>query len=234
MNMSAAASPSRTSAVFGIENFDAVINPPHGAILAVGAGVKKPVVAPMANLQSRPSCRSRSRSITGSSTVLSARNCCRRLLTIWNRPCSCLRKQGTAVSRGEWRRDKTGRAMRGPVAFSGLRFDLRKPHGPRAPYAGRGQPPRKGPPDGLERHAAPHRRDPRPHAQGRGRDRAGLSRASRPALADRRPVDKAQGTDRARHRGVKQCNRLHRLSRQGRDPAGATRQEVAETINVSC
>ncbi|GGH25982.1 pyruvate dehydrogenase E2 component (dihydrolipoamide acetyltransferase) [Cribrihabitans marinus] len=30
--------------MFGIENFDAVINPPHGAILAVGAGVKKPVV----------------------------------------------------------------------------------------------------------------------------------------------------------------------------------------------
>ncbi len=28
----------------GIDNFDAVINPPHGAILAVGAGVKKPVV----------------------------------------------------------------------------------------------------------------------------------------------------------------------------------------------
>ncbi|MCL4066726.1 pyruvate dehydrogenase complex dihydrolipoamide acetyltransferase [Pseudomonas sp. GX19020] len=31
--------------MFGIENFDAVINPPHGAILAVGAGLKKPVVA---------------------------------------------------------------------------------------------------------------------------------------------------------------------------------------------
>jgi pyruvate dehydrogenase E2 component (dihydrolipoamide acetyltransferase) len=30
--------------MFGIENFDAVINPPHGAILAVGAGIKKPVV----------------------------------------------------------------------------------------------------------------------------------------------------------------------------------------------
>ena len=30
--------------MFGIENFDAVINPPHGAILAVGAGVQKPVV----------------------------------------------------------------------------------------------------------------------------------------------------------------------------------------------
>jgi pyruvate dehydrogenase E2 component (dihydrolipoamide acetyltransferase) len=30
--------------MFGIDNFDAVINPPHGAILAVGAGVKKPVV----------------------------------------------------------------------------------------------------------------------------------------------------------------------------------------------
>ncbi|SHH27513.1 pyruvate dehydrogenase complex dihydrolipoamide acetyltransferase [Marivita hallyeonensis] len=31
--------------MFGIENFDAVINPPHGAILAVGAGLKTPVVA---------------------------------------------------------------------------------------------------------------------------------------------------------------------------------------------
>ncbi|WP_102109368.1 pyruvate dehydrogenase complex dihydrolipoamide acetyltransferase [Oceaniglobus roseus] len=30
--------------MYGIENFDAVINPPHGAILAVGAGVEKPVV----------------------------------------------------------------------------------------------------------------------------------------------------------------------------------------------
>ncbi len=29
----------------GVENFDAVINPPHGAILAVGAGLKKPVVS---------------------------------------------------------------------------------------------------------------------------------------------------------------------------------------------
>jgi pyruvate dehydrogenase E2 component (dihydrolipoamide acetyltransferase) len=30
--------------MFGIDNFDAVINPPHGGILAVGAGVQKPVV----------------------------------------------------------------------------------------------------------------------------------------------------------------------------------------------
>ena len=30
--------------MFGISNFDAVINPPHGSILAVGAGEKKPVV----------------------------------------------------------------------------------------------------------------------------------------------------------------------------------------------
>ncbi|WP_374371067.1 pyruvate dehydrogenase complex dihydrolipoamide acetyltransferase [Tabrizicola sp.] len=30
--------------MMGVENFDAVINPPHGSILAVGAGVKKPVV----------------------------------------------------------------------------------------------------------------------------------------------------------------------------------------------
>jgi pyruvate dehydrogenase E2 component (dihydrolipoamide acetyltransferase) len=32
--------------MMGIENFDAVINPPHGSILAVGAGLKKPVVKP--------------------------------------------------------------------------------------------------------------------------------------------------------------------------------------------
>ena len=30
--------------MMGIENFDAVINPPHAAILAVGAGLKQPVV----------------------------------------------------------------------------------------------------------------------------------------------------------------------------------------------
>ena len=30
--------------MMGVENFDAVINPPHGSILAVGAGMKKPVV----------------------------------------------------------------------------------------------------------------------------------------------------------------------------------------------
>ena len=30
--------------MYGIENFDAVINPPHGSILAVGAGEKRPVV----------------------------------------------------------------------------------------------------------------------------------------------------------------------------------------------
>ncbi|MFV0386971.1 pyruvate dehydrogenase complex dihydrolipoamide acetyltransferase [Paracoccus sp. (in: a-proteobacteria)] len=30
--------------MFGIENFDAVINPPHGAILAVGSGIQTPVV----------------------------------------------------------------------------------------------------------------------------------------------------------------------------------------------
>ena len=30
--------------MYGIDNFDAVINPPHGSILAVGAGVQKPVV----------------------------------------------------------------------------------------------------------------------------------------------------------------------------------------------
>ncbi|SPH20904.1 Dihydrolipoyllysine-residue acetyltransferase component of pyruvate dehydrogenase complex [Ascidiaceihabitans donghaensis] len=36
--------------MFGIDNFDAVINPPHGAILAVGAGKKQPVVGPDGDL----------------------------------------------------------------------------------------------------------------------------------------------------------------------------------------
>ena len=36
--------------MFGIDNFDAVINPPHGAILAVGAGTRKPVVAEDGNV----------------------------------------------------------------------------------------------------------------------------------------------------------------------------------------
>ena len=30
--------------MYGIDNFDAVINPPHGAILAVVTGLKKPLV----------------------------------------------------------------------------------------------------------------------------------------------------------------------------------------------
>jgi pyruvate dehydrogenase E2 component (dihydrolipoamide acetyltransferase) len=30
--------------MYGIDNFDAVINPPHGGILAVGSGVRKPVI----------------------------------------------------------------------------------------------------------------------------------------------------------------------------------------------
>ncbi|MBK0329449.1 pyruvate dehydrogenase complex dihydrolipoamide acetyltransferase [Rhodobacteraceae bacterium F11138] len=37
--------------MFGIDNFDAVINPPHGAILAVGAGAKKPVVGEDGNIE---------------------------------------------------------------------------------------------------------------------------------------------------------------------------------------
>jgi len=36
--------------MMGIENFDAVINPPHGSILAVGAGMKKPVIANDGNI----------------------------------------------------------------------------------------------------------------------------------------------------------------------------------------
>ena len=30
--------------MFGVDNFDAVINPPQGAILAVGRGTQKPIV----------------------------------------------------------------------------------------------------------------------------------------------------------------------------------------------
>jgi pyruvate dehydrogenase E2 component (dihydrolipoamide acetyltransferase) len=37
--------------MFGIDNFDAVINPPHGAILAVGAGVKKPIVGASGDIE---------------------------------------------------------------------------------------------------------------------------------------------------------------------------------------
>ncbi|WP_114967215.1 2-oxo acid dehydrogenase subunit E2, partial [Alkalilacustris brevis] len=37
--------------MFGIDNFDAVINPPHGAILAVGAGVKKPIIGKDNNVE---------------------------------------------------------------------------------------------------------------------------------------------------------------------------------------
>lgn len=36
--------------MFGIDNFDAIVNPPHAGILAVGAGVKKPVVDAEGNL----------------------------------------------------------------------------------------------------------------------------------------------------------------------------------------
>ncbi|EBA03674.1 branched-chain alpha-keto acid dehydrogenase E2 subunit [Rhodobacterales bacterium HTCC2150] len=38
--------------MMGVDNFDAVINPPHGAILAVGAGKRKPVVGPNGDLTS--------------------------------------------------------------------------------------------------------------------------------------------------------------------------------------
>jgi pyruvate dehydrogenase E2 component (dihydrolipoamide acetyltransferase) len=68
--------------MFGIDNFDAVINPPHGAILAVGAGVKKPVVGEDGELPWPRSCPSRSASITGSSTARSGRSFCRRSSTI--------------------------------------------------------------------------------------------------------------------------------------------------------
>ncbi len=37
--------------MMGVENFDAVINPPHASILAVGAGIKKPVVGPSGDIE---------------------------------------------------------------------------------------------------------------------------------------------------------------------------------------
>jgi len=37
--------------MMGVENFDAVINPPHGSILAVGAGTKKPIVMEDGNIR---------------------------------------------------------------------------------------------------------------------------------------------------------------------------------------
>ena len=43
--------------MFGIKQFDAVINPPHGSILAVGAGVKKPVVLSHHDFKETPSDR---------------------------------------------------------------------------------------------------------------------------------------------------------------------------------
>jgi pyruvate dehydrogenase E2 component (dihydrolipoamide acetyltransferase) len=30
--------------MFGVDNFDAIVNPPHAGILAVGAGKKQPIV----------------------------------------------------------------------------------------------------------------------------------------------------------------------------------------------
>ena len=39
--------------MMGVESFDAVINPPHASILAVGAGVAKPVVGAPARSRSR-------------------------------------------------------------------------------------------------------------------------------------------------------------------------------------
>ena len=37
--------------MMGVENFDAVINPPHASILAVGAGVTKPIVGPSGEIE---------------------------------------------------------------------------------------------------------------------------------------------------------------------------------------
>jgi pyruvate dehydrogenase E2 component (dihydrolipoamide acetyltransferase) len=37
--------------MMGVESFDAVINPPHASILAVGAGIQKPVVGSDGGIQ---------------------------------------------------------------------------------------------------------------------------------------------------------------------------------------
>ena len=37
--------------MMGVENFDAVINPPHASILAVGAGIKKPIVGASGDIE---------------------------------------------------------------------------------------------------------------------------------------------------------------------------------------
>jgi pyruvate dehydrogenase E2 component (dihydrolipoamide acetyltransferase) len=37
--------------MMGIENFDAVINPPHASILAVGAGIAKPIVGASGDIE---------------------------------------------------------------------------------------------------------------------------------------------------------------------------------------
>ncbi|HRO10985.1 pyruvate dehydrogenase complex dihydrolipoamide acetyltransferase [Amaricoccus sp.] len=37
--------------MMGVENFDAVINPPHASILAVGAGVTRPIVGPAGEIE---------------------------------------------------------------------------------------------------------------------------------------------------------------------------------------
>ena len=50
--------------MFGVESFDAILTPPQSAILAVGAGMAKPVVDAEGGLTPQRSCRSRSRSIT--------------------------------------------------------------------------------------------------------------------------------------------------------------------------
>jgi pyruvate/2-oxoglutarate dehydrogenase complex dihydrolipoamide acyltransferase (E2) component len=67
--------------MFGIDNFDAVINPPHGAILAVGAGVKKPVVGEDGELAVATVMSVTLASITGSSTARWGRSFCRRSST---------------------------------------------------------------------------------------------------------------------------------------------------------
>ena len=59
--------------MMGIENFDAVINPPHASILAVGAGIAKPIVGGRRDRDRHHDVGARSRSITASSTARSAR-----------------------------------------------------------------------------------------------------------------------------------------------------------------
>ena len=61
--------------MYGIKSFDAVINPPHATILAVGAGEKRPVVVGDKIEVGDHHDAARCRAITAWSTARSAPSC---------------------------------------------------------------------------------------------------------------------------------------------------------------